>query len=470
MWYKFTAPATPVTLTLASDFAAQLEVRPGTCGVGNSLACALAQPARYNGAFTAQPAQVRLAALTPGADYLVRVFGLQTGGMAGRDFTLALAPAPALPPNDEPTRATVLTISPQAAPLQGTVPGTVAGATASLAGSALPDVWYKLTLPAYPVALRMLGHTGLTVEIRGDGPLYPLRTAYGSQANVRPYPLASNLSLDFEPGQTCYVRITPNPTGGQPPYPDFTIGAAPVVANDEPCNALPLPLSASGSCGQPVHGTLLGATFNEAIAKLTPAVNCTYDNANNPDVWYRFRATSPALTLRCDDDMVKLLRVFEVPAACTDDLVLVGCQSVFSGTNTAIGTAFFDQLTVGKDYLLAVSDVAFTTPFQGEFTLCAEASATLPTRPGTRDAPLGLWPNPVEAGQLLTVQAPAACASLRAEWLSVLGQRLASSPQPVPVVGGQAQLPTTGRAPGLYLLRLWQSDGQPMPVRRVLVR
>ena len=30
VWYKFTAPAMPVTLTLDSPFAAQLGVRPGT--------------------------------------------------------------------------------------------------------------------------------------------------------------------------------------------------------------------------------------------------------------------------------------------------------------------------------------------------------------------------------------------------------------------------------------------------------
>jgi hypothetical protein len=471
VWYKFTAPAQPVLLTLASDFTGQLEVRPGTCGsLGSSLGCVVAQAARYGGAFSAQPGQVLLSTLTPGAEYLVRVFGVQPGSMGERDFTLKLAPAPAPPPNDEPATATVMTISPQTAPLQGTVTGNVAGATPSLAGSAEPDVWYKVLIPSYPVSVRVLSQGGPTVEIRGDAPSYQLWTAFGSQANIRPYPFARSLNYNFKPGQTCYIRVVASPNDTPPPYPDFELGIAPTVANDEPCDALPLPLSGGGSCAQPVYGTTLGATYNAQIAKLNPAVNCTYANAENPDVWYRFRATNAALTLRCDDDLVKLLRLFEAPATCTDDLKLVGCQSVFDNTNTAVGTVFFDQLTVGKEYLLAVSDLGSTSPFKGEFTLCAEASNTLPTRPGAPEAALGLWPNPVEAGQPLTVQVPAGCATLRAEWLSAVGQRLGGPQAPVTVRAGQVQLPTEGRAPGLYLLRLWQPDGQPLPVRRVLVR
>lgn len=471
VWYKFTAPAAPVMLTLASDFTGQLEVRAGTCGsLGSSLGCGVSQAARYGGSFSVQPTQVLLSTLTPGTEYLVRVFGVQPGSMAERDFTLALALAPAPPPNDEPATATVLTISPTTAPLLGAITGNVAGATPSLAGSPQPDVWYKVTLPNYPVSLRMQNQMGMTVEIRGDAPYYQQWLGLGNQANVRPNPFAYSLNYSFKPGQTCYIRVSAGSSDGQAPYPDFQVGVAPTVANDEPCGALPLLLSAAGNCTQPVHGTTLGATYNAQIAKLTAAVNCTYANTTPPDVWYRFRATSPALTLRCDDDMVRLLRVFEAPATCTDDLVLVGCQSVFDGSTAAIGTVFFDKLTVGKEYLLAVSDMGLNLPYAGEFTLCAEASTTLPTRPGAAEAAFGLWPNPVEAGQPLTVQVPATCTTVRAEWLSAVGQRLASPAQPVNVQGGQVQLPTAGRTPGLYLLRLWQPDGQPLPARRVLVR
>jgi hypothetical protein len=468
VWYKFTAPATPVTLTLDSPFAAQLEVRPGTCGsLGSSLACALSQPASANGAFVRQPAQVLLTSLVPGTEYFVRVFGLQTVQANDRNFTVRLAAAPALPPNDEPINATPITVSPQAGPLVGTVVGNIAGATASLAGSTLPDIWYQFTAPAYSIALRLQAYVGVNVEIREGAPAYQLRLAIGGQPNVPPSPGYTSLSLT--PGQRYYVRVTPASAAAQSPFPDFSFAIAAVLLNNEPCGALPLPLSVAGQCTQPVVGTLSGASYS-AASKLALAPNCMY--GTNADVWYRFTATSPAITIRSADFIVKLLRVYEAPTTCTGDPVLVGCQSVFNSTPTAIGAAFFDNLVVGREYLLAVSDNENgIVPVQDSFTLCAEASATLAARSPTRASSWQMWPNPVDAGQLLTVELPTELALVQPEWLSAMGQRLSeAAPQPVPVHHGQAQLTTSGRPPGLYLLRLWQPNGQPLPARRVVLK
>lgn len=421
MWYKFTAPATPVTVTLDSPFAAQLEVRAGTCAsLGASLACALSQPASPNGAFVRQPAQVVLASLAPGTEYFVRVFGLQPGQVNDRTFTVQLAPAPTVPPNDEPANATLITSSPQASPLVGTVVGTIAGATPSLAGSALPDIWYRFTAPATAIALRLQAYSGVNVEVREGAPYYQLRLAMGGQPNVAPFPAYASLSLT--PGQNYYVRITPTSATAQAPIPDFSFAVAAVIPNDEPCGALPLPISVVGQCTQPVVGTLSGASVS-AVSRLTPAPNCMY--GTNADVWYRFTATSPALTVRSSDFIVKLLRVYEAPAACGSDPTLIGCQSVLNGTKTAIGAAFFDNLVVGRDYLLAVSDNENSiVPVQDSFTLCAEASATLASRSSTRASTWQMWPNPVDAGQLLTVELPTELALVQPEWLSAMGQRL----------------------------------------------
>ncbi|MGI4865500.1 MAG: hypothetical protein ACRYFZ_16380 [Janthinobacterium lividum] len=468
VWYKFTAPATPVTVTLDSPFAAQLEVRPGTCSsLGASLACAITQPASANGAYVRQPAQVLLTTLAPGTEYFVRVFGLQSGQANDRNFTVRLAPAPAVPPNDEPANATPITISPLAGPLVGTVVGNIAGATPSLAGSTLPDIWYQFTVPTYPIALRVQSYVGVTIEIREGGPSYQLRVGLGGQPYVPPFPGFASLSLT--PGQRYYVRVTPTGATTQAPFPDFSFTIAAGLLNDEPCGALPLPLSVAGQCTQPVVGTLSLASVS-AVSKLAPAPNCMY--GNNADVWYRFTATSPSLTIRSSDFMVKLLRVYEAPAICSVDPLLVGCQSVFNSTKTAIGAASFDNLVVGRDYLLAVSDNENgIVPVQDSFTLCAEAGTALTARPSAPAAPWQLWPNPVEAGQMLTVELPTGLATVQPEWLSAMGQRLSgASPLPVPVHNGQVQLPTSGRVPGLYLLRLWQPNGQPLPVRRVLIK
>lgn len=469
VWYRFTAPATPVALVLSANCLAQLEVRPGTCA-GASLACAIAQPARESGLFQAQPAQV-LPALVAGAEYLARVVSLQVDTMAGREFSLVINPVIA-PPNDEPATAIALPVSPQAAPLLGTLTGSIAGATPSRSDN-LPDIWYKLTLPEYPVGVRVLRALGQDVVVCAGPPTYEARLSYDGQPNVRGIPAVLPLNAAFRAGQTCYIRVVQDShfSQTQPPFPDFVIGAAPMVANDEPCGALPLLLSATGECAQPVHGTTLGATFNTGIAVLNPGVNCTAlpNLFTQPDVWYRFRATSPTLLLRCADDMVQQLRVFAAPASCADELTMVGCQSVFNNASTAIGTALFDNLRVGQEYLLAVSGYGTKVSYSNEFTLCAQATTTLPTRPSS-PLEIGLWPNPVRAGELLTVQVPAPCRAMRAEWLSLLGQRLPGTGQELPVAGGQAQVPTAGRPPGLYLLRLWLAEGQPPLVRRVLVQ
>jgi hypothetical protein len=66
---------------------------------------------------------------------------------------------------------------------------------------------------------------------------------------------------------------------------------------------------------------------------------------------------------------------------------------------------------------------------------------------------------------------PAGLAQVQPEWLLAMKQRLIGpAPLPVPVCNGQAQLPTSGQAPELYLLRLWQPGGHQLPVRRILLK
>ncbi|WP_165903689.1 hypothetical protein [Hymenobacter gummosus] len=56
------------------------------------------------------------------------------------------------------------------------------------------------------------------------------------------------------------------------------------------------------------------------------------------------------------------------------------------------------------------------------------------------------------------------------EWLTAVGQRVGSVQEATVPAAGAVALPTAGRTPGLYLLRLWRPDGQPLPVRRVLLQ
>ncbi|TGE23042.1 fibronectin type III domain-containing protein [Hymenobacter metallicola] len=504
VWYQFTATATTHVLGLNATRHAVVEVVQTTAGspcasgaVVQRLGCAMARPIGpiIDGATTRPPLPARLLLpnLVVGTTYWVRVFQVTEptartpDGEASFDLSLHTWTTPG---NDEPQNAQLVALASSLSPCSTRVEFSFDGATPSFTGttqSEKRDLWFSFVAPPAPA-----GHTTSRVILRlgeneehlqdggmefRDGPnvnsfVYSSQSWGRALMALRPGDSYSGLT----PGKTYYLRLyssLPNPE----PFARMSLCLS-VDVNNDPCSALPLPISAGGHCLQPVQGSTYGAgesRLNTGVHALIP--NCGPPKGTIRDVWYRVVPATPAFTLHTDDKTITLARLY-LPTAgtCDGNMQLISCQSSRAGLAEirGLGTVLFDNLTVGQPYYLAVSNSDNYYEETGPFTLCAQTALTLPTRPATTQPQLNVWPNPVTAGELLSVQLPAdlaVAAQVRVEWLSALGQVLpATGAGELPVGQGQVQVPTAGRAAGLYLLRLWLPDGQPLPVHRIVVQ
>ncbi|GAB2966334.1 hypothetical protein GCM10027048_40800 [Hymenobacter coalescens] len=501
VWYSFVATSAAHGLYLNSTRDAVVEVlsSPGATPCAASvapqrLACALARAADPSFGPDRQvplPAHLRLTGLVVGQTYWVRVLATAVPTAIRPDgeatFEIALRDEP-VPANDEITGALPLTASAVAGTCTNPTEFTLVGATPSFqpTGADLPqrDVWFSFVAPP---ALPGNTTSGMTAFLGGEtllqGGMQLLESVAQGPSSSSGWTPGIRLvgpaigSNSLVPGRTYYVRIystLPQPEPGL----RYTLCLRPRITNDEPCGALPLAVDAAGQCAAPVVGTTRGATRTTTTGGVRlPVPNCGY-TTDAVDVWYRVVPTTTAFTLRCDDVTVAAARLYRPTTpggTCSGPFQLVSCQNtlVENLAPRALGTVMFDDLTPGQPYYLAISNGSSGQNIIGDFTLCTQPATTLPTRPAAERRSLELWPNPVPAGELLTVQLPAgvAAAKARVEWLSPLGQRL-------PALGtllttaraGELRLPTAGRATGLYLLRVWLPDGQPLPAQRVLIQ
>ena len=515
VWYRFTASAVQQVLTLDAATDAVLEVfdsgasglPPCVAGAGAPvrLGCTFANLADIVNPGQHLPGRVLLNGLVTGRQYWARVYAAVGSTLAiavGQpEFDLSVHEW-AAPANDEPAQAQPLLVSVTAEPCTTGVDFTLDGATPTLpptgTASAERDVWFTFVAPAaiapYTLATAVVRFNFSEplligrLEIR-DGPgatARVLTAVYNTSLGIRPMGYAGISSSTLVPGQTYYLRCatslpTPEPSS------HFRVCLAPRISNDEPCGALPLPLEPSGTqCQGTVRGTVYYATTSRINAGVQPAVSNCGGDAYQRDVWYRVVPISTAFTLRCDDIAIDQARLYRPVSAagCAGELQLVNCQASQLHVNErnplTLGTVVFDNVVIGQPYYLAVSR-AFTrtsySAFTDEFTLCAQQALALPTTPAVGIANgLGKpWPNPVPAGQELQLQLPAqpgtAGLPVQVQWLTVLGQPAGDTTPLVmtPSAGGRLRVATSGRTPGLYLLRMWGADGRPLGTSRVVV-
>ncbi|MCB2407575.1 hypothetical protein [Hymenobacter lucidus] len=503
VWYQFTATAPRHALQLHSTCDAVLEVMSTSGGTPcassatvQRLACALARATdpNYVGAAPPLPGRLLLNDLVVGDTYWVRVFELSDPTAirpAGKtSFTLSLN-AWEVPANDEPAQAVPVTPSATQQPCAASVQFSLDGATPTFPAASgnswtERDVWFSFVAPPAPagktyatVILRLgedeehMLHGGVQLR-EGTTATSAILAADGWSSAIRL--LRPGFSYTrLTPGTTYYLRFfssLPNPE----PLTRFSFCFSTGI-NDEPCDAVPLPLSATGQCLQPVQGTTFAATKSTINAGLRlPVPNCGDGTASAYDVWYSVVPTTTAFTLHTDDVTVGLARLYQpVAGSCSGAMQLVSCQSSHGAANQrrALGTVFFDNLTAGQTYYLAVSNSGSGLDPIGPFTLCGQTGITLPTRAKAVAHPLNVWPNPVAIGEQLQVRLPDALplnTRVRVEWLSTLGQTLPEAGEEHAAADGVLHLTTAGRAAGLYLLRLWLPSGQPLPVHRVFLR
>ena len=98
--------------------------------------------------------------------------------------------------------------------------------------------------------------------------------------------------------------------------------------------------------------------------------------------------------------------------------------------------------------------VAAAQVLAGRFYLSLNAAAPLATAPGWQAAEVSVFPNPTHARFTVLVPAVAGAASVRAELLNSLGQRVYQQQATLPAAGAALQLDASGLATGLYVLRL----------------
>ncbi|GAA3923939.1 fibronectin type III domain-containing protein [Hymenobacter algoricola] len=288
------------------------------------------------------------------------------------------APAPA---NDACASAVTLTPGALLATCSAATNGTVEGATATVGlatpvGTADDDVWYQFVATSTAHTVTLTG-TGDYVQQLFAGACGSLSSLGFSDPNVRVY---NGLTA----GTTYYVRVySYSATLPSSAAAAFTICVTtptpppPPAVNDEPCNAINVPVAAG--CTSPVQGTNVNATTTAANGYTNPGSGCGI--AVSPlDVWYKFTtaasgAGSTAVSVIVSGNPAGLVRVFSA-AACTGPFTQVGCKAG-TASNTSAGTLELGTLTANTTYYVFVSGYG-SGDVTGPFTICVTPPAACP--------------------------------------------------------------------------------------------
>ena len=223
--------------------------------------------------------------------------------------------------------------------------------------------------------------------------------------NVWPAPLACNADISpgnpqpfiaiNEPGllgQTVYIRVWPQ--GGPANGGSFDICAFELTppANDNPCDAVPVPVTAA--C-DPVSGTTEAATATTGV----PVPTCGNVPPIN-DVWFTVQIPLAPAGVGVEIDLASpdlddpAFAVYRQNPDC-NTLVQAGCSDPAGGNMPGI-TINQNGTTIVPGTVLYVR-VWNKTPLFGNFTICAT-----PTTPPPNDDPCGALPLTVRYGCLFT--------------------------------------------------------------------
>jgi hypothetical protein len=251
-----------------------------------------------------------------------------------------------------------------------------------------------------------------------------------------------------------YVRQNcPAPSGNSAyagPFCFQTTTAPAAPANDDPCGAVTLTLTAAGGPLQPVSGTTVGATTTALTGIGVPA--CGPATAPG-DVWFSMTpaAGTTAVRLTITGAPAGMVRVFTASSCSSGPFTLVSCQSS-GAANTTVGVVNLTGLTAGQRYYVTVSGYGNgDTP--GAFTI-AGATVTA-ARVQTEASSLLVFPNPSNTGQL-TMRLSGLRGTMQATLLNALGQVVYK--QNLPNGTTEQVLNTRGLATGLYTLRVVVGD------------
>ena len=130
-----------------------------------------------------------------------------------------------------------------------------------------------------------------------------------------------------------------------------------------------------------------------------------------------------------------------------------------TGREQALGT--------GGSYGFDVSASEATALLTGRFTLAFAPAQALAATPAALGQGVRVYPNPARAFTTLRVPAVAGATSVQVELRDVLGQLVLAQTAALPATGASLTVPTSGLAPGVYVLRL--SAGAATATKRLTV-
>lgn len=317
VWYSFVAagPTHVVSLTnvtgIVTDMA--MSVYSGACGGLTHLQCS-------------DPETMMVTGLTAGQTYYVRVWTWTATAGSTASFRICVGTPPPPPANDNCAGAVSLTVNPDlncgavtagstiSATATTGVPAPTCGATGTN-----DDVWYSFVATNPQHVVRLLNVTGGTTDMAMS--LYS-----GTCAGLTHLQCSDPETMTvggLTVGQTYYVRVwTWTATVSTSASFNICIGTPPPPpANDEPCNAITLPVNENAVCNFQQF-TNASATGTSGV----PAPGCA--SYSGGDVWFKvvvpctgrldldantgvitdggmaiYRGTCSSLTLiECDDD------------------------------------------------------------------------------------------------------------------------------------------------------------------------
>lgn len=311
VWFSFVATNSSHVVTLSNvtgtvtDMA--MSVYSGTCGALTHLQCSDPNTMTVNG-------------LTPGQTYYVRVWTFTATATSNASFTICVGTPPPPPANDDCANAVSLTVNPDllcSAVTAGTtasaIPSTGVPAPGCGAGGVNDDVWFSFTATNNIQTIVLSNVTGTVTDMA--------MSLYSGTCGTLTHEQCSDPNTmtvnNLVPGQTYYVRVwTYTATVGSYAYFDICVGTPPPPpANDEPCNAITLPVPENGVCNYQTY-TNQSATGTQNV----PAPGCA--SYNGADVW--FKLTVP----------------------CTGSIILDGQTGVITDGGMAIYSGTCDNLTL----------------------------------------------------------------------------------------------------------------------------
>jgi hypothetical protein len=355
VWYSFvaTSPSHIITVVGSASFDAVIDLRSGSCN-GTNISCKDATGGGGTEALTAT-------GLTPGSTYYVRVYHYFATVPTTTTFTICVTTP--TPSNDNCAGATTLTV--YGATCGGATTGNVAGATQSLtatcAGTADDDVWYKFVATSTSHNITVAGSASFdaVIDLRSG-------TCNGTNISCKDSTFTGGTEIlnatGLTIGSTYYVRVY-HWYSTVPATTTFTICVTtptpPAPANDNCSGATSLTVYGA-TCGNAVTGDVTGAT--ESLTSIS-CNNFTSPSAN--DVWYSFVATSTQHNIT-------------VVGSTSFDPVIDLRTGTCSGTNVNCADANFaggtevinaTGLTVGSTYFVRVYDYG-GSPSTPTFTIC----------------------------------------------------------------------------------------------------